>query len=161
MADPTASKSTTARSAGAGSVIGGSGSGGGTTITRDLHQWVYQLVDTKVAASEDRIMRHVVEKTTDLEKQLFAQISGLNAAITQIKPGASWWQIALLLAGAIGTVFAVLAYASDRFDGGLAAGGIRDEILKAQENTDRLQNQRIDKVIELLEARPPTPPTGN
>jgi hypothetical protein len=88
---------------------GGSGDGGGIvdTHTRDY-------VDGKMAAAKaenDTRFREVILK---LDAMKFPSI----------------WQIAGVAAVTLGSAFAILAYASDRFDGGLAAGVVLEESRK-------------------------------
>lgn len=54
------------------------------------------------------------------------------------------------LAVTLGVVFAVLAYASDRFDGGLAATAVVDKITSDQLARDSAQDAKLDQIIEAV-----------
>lgn len=84
--------------------------------------------------------------------------SSLEGQIAAIRPGMSWWQFASTLAGALavtlGLVFGVLAFASDRFDGGLSAGAVVDEAVTVERAA---QDARIGAILDALEARTSAP----
>ena len=48
-------------------------------------------------------------------------------------------------------VFAVLAYASDRFDSGVASMGAIEELLDTQREQNVEQNERIDRILVAIE----------
>jgi len=59
--------------------------------------------------------------------------------------------------GAIGLVFAVLAYASDRFDSGIVAMGAVEESIDAQREVNAAQDARLDRILKMLEERNTSP----
>ena len=61
------------------------------------------------------------------------------------------WQIAGILFVAIGFIFAVLAYASDRFDGGLSASSMIHAMKEEQHARDKKQELRINRLIAIVE----------
>ncbi|MEQ8340074.1 MAG: hypothetical protein RID15_13855 [Marinovum algicola] len=86
-----------------------------------------------------------------------ASFARLEAKIDNIQPGATWQQafgasVSAVVIG-LGIVFAVLAFASDRFDSGIAAMGAIDETLDAQKALNESQEARLDRIIGVLEAR--------
>lgn len=123
------------------------GSGERTEIS-DL---LLRFVETRVSASEDRVMRHLAERTNQLEKDLSRQMTEVINSVNSFKPGATWWQNVLVVVGGIGIVFAVLAYASDRFDSGLNSMGAIEEALDAQRELNASQDQRLDRILSTLE----------
>lgn len=98
------------------------------------------------------------EKTRAQNEAAFSRIE------TKLDQMPKLWPLVLSgfvgLVSAIGLVFAILAYASDRFDGGLAVSGIRDEILATQREIDVGQNARIDRILSALEAQRDKPQSG-
>jgi len=70
---------------------------------------------------------------------------------------ATWWQNGLLLIGAVGFVFAILSYASDRFDSGVSAMGAIEEQMDAQRDTNAAQDARLDKILRTLEVQSAKP----
>lgn len=85
--------------------------------------------------------------------EVLSKIDGLNPA--------TWWQNALLLAATVGTVFAILAYASDRFDGGIAAMGLIEEQIDAQREQNKSQEERLDRILKQLEVQHAPEPSSN
>lgn len=63
----------------------------------------------------------------------------------------SIWQIAGLIVAAIGFVFAILAYAGDRFDGGLSASSMIHQMKGDQIERDQAQDQRLNRLIAIVE----------
>lgn len=125
---------------------GGSGGGGGDAYT------LLALVDAKVAAGEDRVMLQVAKETTELERQLSAQITGIEKKLGEFRPGASWQQIAGIAFALLTAIFAILAFASDRFDSGVSSMGAIEEALDTQREANAAQNERIDRIISAIEA---------
>jgi hypothetical protein len=120
------------------------------------------LVDIKISASEDRLMRNLVEKTTSVETQLSKQILAVETKLSeqttsilqrvdQIKPGASFNQIVGVVASALLGGVAILAFASDRFDSGLSASGIQDRIMEEQTIRDAQQDAKLDEFIRAVQ----------
>jgi hypothetical protein len=133
-----------------------SGSGG------QSNDFFLQLVDIKVAASEDRVMRHLTEKTTTVETQLSKQILDVEAKLSaqtatiitrldQSKPAPTLFQISSIVGAAFLGSFAILAFASDRFDGGLAASAIKDQIALDQVKRDAAQDAKLDQIINAVQ----------
>lgn len=113
---------------------GGGGGGGGKSVDTETKHYV------------DANMRAVsAENAVGFTK--------LEAKIDSISPGASWQQIAGIAAVSIGTVFAILAYASDRFDGGISAYGMLDSYIEDQRQVDQAQDLRLDRILTTLEAQ--------
>jgi hypothetical protein len=96
-------------------------------------------------------MRHLSEATSQLERDLLAKMSEISETVGRFKPGASWQQIAGIAFVTLTAAFAILAYASDRFDGGISAYGTFDATFAAQKEIDEAQNARLDRIIEALE----------
>jgi len=57
----------------------------------------------------------------------------------------------------LGVVFAILAYASDRFDGGLSAMAIKDQIATEQADRDAAQDSRLERVLDAIDRLPKAP----
>ena len=84
-----------------------------------------------------------------------ASFARLETKIDGISPGASWQQMAgVVISGVVvglSLVFAVLAYASDRFDSGVASMGAIEELLDTQREQNVEQNERIDRILVAIE----------
>lgn len=106
--------------------FGGGGGGGG--------------VDTETK-------NYVDAKIETVRAQNDAKFTEVIAEIRAIVPGATWQQNAVILFAAIGFVFAILAFASDRFDGGLSANSLKDQIASEQVTRDAVQDEKLNKII--------------
>jgi hypothetical protein len=90
-------------------------------------------------------MRAVRAENDSRFAQVLSRLDGMNPA--------TWWQIAVLIAGAIGSVFAILAFASDRFDSGVNSMGAVGEAINRQMEINAAQDERLDRIINALEAK--------
>lgn len=61
--------------------------------------------------------------------------------------------ISLGVAG-IGLMFGILAFSADRFDGGLAAGSVKDSIVTEQEARNDAQDEKLNRIIDILTTKP-------
>lgn len=133
------------------------GGGGGQSS-----DFLLSLVDIKLAASEDRVMRELTERTTavqtqlsrqilDVEAKLSAQTATIITRLDQSKPAPTLFQISSVVGAAFLGVFAILAFASDRFDGGLAASSIKDQIAAEQVKRDAAQDAKLDQIINAVQ----------
>ena len=61
------------------------------------------------------------------------------------------WQIGGVIGAGIGISFGILAFASDRFDGGLAAWSVMEPIIEAQKRRDEGQDEKLDKILTVVE----------
>jgi len=93
---------------------------------------------------------YLYAKVDAVKAQNDARFSEVLAELRNMTPGPTWQQQALLLVGAIGVVFAILAYASDRFDGGLAASSITEQIAADQRSRDAAQDVKLDVIIDAI-----------
>ncbi len=102
---------------------------------------------------------YVDAKVDAVKAQNDARFSEVLFEVRAIKPGASWQQNAGLLFAAVTFIFVILAYASDRFDGGLSADAIKDKLADEQLTRDMAQDARLDKILSKLDemAAPPKP----
>lgn len=107
-------------------------------------------VDTETRRYVDANMRAVRAENS-------SAFSRLESKIEKISPGATWQQIAFItfawLVTGIGIVFGILAFASDRFDGGLSAGSLIDEVMHSQAERDAAQDARIEQLLRSIDAR--------
>ena len=92
----------------------------------------------------------VAAKLEAVQERLYRKIDRMEAKLDAIKVP-SIWQIAGLLIATVGFVFGILAYASDRFDGGLAARGLLAPVIEAQKIRDTDQDQKLDQILEIVE----------
>lgn len=115
---------------------GGGGSGGGPEMDAETKNYL------------DANMRAVKAENS-------ASFVSLEAKIDAIQPGATWQQNAgVTITGVVvglGLVFAVLAYASDRFDSGVGAMGAIEESLDLQRELNAAQDLRIDRLLTVIE----------
>ena len=122
-------KSGSGGSGGGSGFSSGGGGGGGNFVD---HAFLEARIDAVKAQNETAFAR-------------------LEAKIDGIKPGASWQQISGIVFVAVTGAFAILAYASDRFDSGVSAMGAIEERLDVQREMNESQNERIDRLLGALE----------
>ena len=116
---------------GGGSVSGGGSGGGDSLVTwRDY----VDAQDASTRAQNDARFAEVV-----------AKLDAINVPTI--------WQIAGVAAVTLATAFAILAYASDRFDGGIAASGLIDRMQEVQAERDAAQDIKLDKILEAVRAQ--------
>lgn len=116
-------------SGGSGGGSASGGSGGGTTFEISLRDYV-DLQSEKTKAQNDARFSEILSRLDRLP---------------------SLWQLFAVSAGSIATIFAILAFASDRFDGGLAASAILDAAANAQVERDAIQDAKLDTIIQNFE----------
>lgn len=91
--------------------------------------------------------------------ELRSDISSLITKIDHLPTPLTFWQFVVGLGSAVvaalGIVLAVLAYGSDRFDSGVSAMGAIEEALDAQRETNAMQDVRLDRILQALEAENP------
>lgn len=96
--------------------------------------------------------RHIDTKVEAVKAQNDARFGEVISRLDAMNP-ATWWQNGLLLAAAIGFVFSILAYASDRFDSGVASMGAVEEALDAQREINAAQDLRLERILTAMEAQ--------
>lgn len=107
-----------------------------------------------------RALRHMAKtygaKVDAVKAQNDARFSEVLSEIRTIKPGASWQQMAGVVFAGITFIFAILAYASDRFDGGISAVAIKDQVSVEQAKRDASQDAKLDKIFDAVSKLQPT-----
>lgn len=97
--------------------------------------------------------------------EISAQISKVISKLDDLKDPPSIWQIAGLLLTSLGVVlglvFAVLAFASDRFDGGIAASGLLDQFEARQSERDADHDAKLDLILEEVRSLATQPAPGS
>ncbi len=92
---------------------------------------------------------------SELEAKIETNVSRLEAKIDAIRPGATWQQIAGMLAAAVATAFGLmltaLSYGGDRFDSGASLMRLMEQRLSEQREIDAEQNARLNVIIDTLE----------
>lgn len=83
---------------------------------------------------------------------LAGKIDGLGDRISQIKDPPSIWQIVGIAATAVIALITILGIMADRFDGGIAASGLLDQMRAEQAERDATQDARFGEIIERLDA---------
>jgi hypothetical protein len=119
-----------------GRVYGGGTGGGGTTVDLETKRYVDKSMDA-VKAQNDAAFSKVLARLDSMHPATWQQNLGVVAAGV----------VALL-----GIIFAVLAFASDRFDSGVAAMGAIEEAIDAQREINASQDARLEKILGSLEA---------
>lgn len=115
------------------------GDGGGTFNDMDV-------VDAKIAAAEARTDTKFVELGRALDK--LATKDDVAASQTATR-NSVWTAIGV----ALGIILAVLAFAANRFDAGVSAGGAIAPYVAAQQQRDHSQDAKLDEILKRL---PPT-----
>ena len=85
-----------------------------------------------------------------------ARFAEVLAELRSIRESAVSWRGMWAAAGTtiisiLGLGLAFLSYASDRFDGGLAAGALDRPIIQAQEKRDAEQDRKLDQILKAVE----------
>jgi len=93
--------------------------------------------------------------------EVLGEIRSVGDRVSHIGSPMTWQQLALTAASVglvlIGVVFAVLSYASDRFDGGLAASALLDAVQNQQFQRDAVQDAKLDEILQAVARwRPPS-----
>lgn len=96
--------------------------------------------------------RYVDKSMETVKAQNDARFAEVISRLDALKDLPKFWPLVLsgvvVVAGAIGLVFTVLSYASDRFDGGVAASGLMDVMQKEQIARDAAQDAKLDQILE-------------
>lgn len=89
----------------------------------------------------------------------FAEVlSGIEVLkATSITRPQLWGAAGTIIAAVLGVMFAALAFAGDRFDGGIAASGMIREVQEAQEARDAAQDEKLGQILEAIQALGPAP----
>jgi hypothetical protein len=119
---------------------GGGGGGGGFTVDAETQRYVDKSMDA-VKAQNDARFSDVIARLDGLKSQYDHAPTPLS--FTQFLVGA------VSVAGVVlALVFSVLAIAGDRFDGGLAADAIKDQIAVEQLARDKTQDAKLDQILK-------------
>lgn len=116
------------------------GGGGGPTVDAETRRYVDKSMET-VKAQNDARFSEVLGRLDGLKAQI--DHAPVPLSFTQFLAGA-----AAVLGVGLALVFAVLAFASDRFDGGLGADAIKDQIAAEQLVRDKAQDAKLDQILE-------------
>lgn len=104
-----------------------------------------------VDAETQRYLDKSMESVKAQNDARFAEV------LTRLDQMPKFWPSVLALVltvfGAVGSVFAVLAYASDRFDSGVSSMGAVGDELNAQRQINSEQNERLNRIIHALESQ--------
>lgn len=108
------------------------GGGGGPPVDAETKNYLDAKVDAVKAQNDARFA------------EVLSKINGLHPA--------TWQQIAAIAVGTVGLVFAVLAFSSDRFDGGLAASALIDKVTQEQTVRDNAQDEKLDQIFQAVQS---------
>ena len=96
--------------------------------------------------------RFLESKIETVKAQNDARFAEVISRLDALKDLPKFWPLVIsgvvIVAGAIGLVFTVLSYASDRFDGGIAASGIVSTLQQEQQARDAAQDAKLDQILE-------------
>ncbi len=110
-------------------------------------------MDTETKRYVDANMRAVKAENS-------ASFAQLGAKIDAIPISPNIWQILAAPAATAVGIFSILAFAGDRFDGGISAYGLLDEYRAEQIERDRTQDARLDRILNTLEGLNDKPEGG-
>ena len=124
-----------------------SNAGGPMTITEPQLQ-------AKLEATEARLELKLVDRIKEIVDQIGAvgtrltALEGANAGLqTKLDSKPGTWTVVGAIAGGVGAILAVLAFAGDRFDGGMsAAGALAGKQYEADQKAQTL-NTKVDCLI--------------
>lgn len=95
-------------------------------------------------------------KVDAVKAQNDARFAEVMAKLDALHP-ATWQQNlavgASIAVAVVSIIFAVLAFAGDRFDGGIAATSLIDKALEEQQQLNQVRDNQIQKLIDALEAK--------
>ena len=101
-------------------------------------------------------------KMDSVRAQNDARFSEVLSRLDGIKDLPKFWPLVAAIAVAVVTIIGisvtVLSYASDRFDGGLAASALIDQITNDQAGRDAGQDAKLDKILGKLDSIAALPP---
>ena len=126
-------------------IHGEDGTRGETSVDAETHRYVDAKMETVRAQNDARFA------------EVLAKIDGLSDRVANLKPPVSLWQIASLLAAAVAAMIGIFGVMADRFDGGIAASGLRSAFQEAQISKDAAQDAKLDQIIEAIGKIPTTP----
>jgi hypothetical protein len=111
-------------------------------------------VDTETQRYVDKSMDTVKAQNDARFAEVLGEIRSLGDRVAHIGSPMTWQQLALT-AGSVGlilmgVVFSVLSYASDRFDGGIAASGLLDVMQAEQSKRDTVQDAKLDEILQAV-----------
>jgi hypothetical protein len=94
-------------------------------------------VDKADEAVESRLQQQLagVAKTTDIRSNVWGATAALSGLIVALA----------------GLIIGLLAFGGDRFDGGMSASSIADNIQTAQRQTDVQQDRRLQQIDDKLD----------
>jgi hypothetical protein len=119
----------------------GDGDGGGS-VDAETQRYVDIKVDAMKAQNDARF------------SEVLSKLDAVNVKIDHAPRPLTMPQFLGGAAGALGVtlgvVFAILAYASDRFDGGIAASAVVGELMESQTLKDQQQDAKLDQILGAL-----------
>lgn len=122
------------------------GGGGGFRVDSETKNYVDAKVETVAAQNNARF------------SEVLARIDRVSDRIEHLPKAMTFRDFIVggisLLGVGIGIVLSVLAISADRFDGGLAAGSVKDSILTEQEVRNDAQDEKLNRIIEILTTKP-------
>ena len=115
----------------AGGSSGGAGGGEHGSLEISMKDYI-DAQDEKTRAQNDAQFVRIGSKLDNLKVPSIGQIAGIIFV-------------------AVGFVFAILAYASDRFDGGLSASSMIHGMKEEQHGRDNKQDLRLNRLLAIVE----------
>jgi hypothetical protein len=105
-----------------------------------------EAVDAKIAAAEARTDVKFVELSRTLDKLATKE----DITTSQNATRANIWAA---IGVALGIILAVMAFAANRFDAGVAAGGALAPYASTQQQRDQAQDKKLDEILKRLPAK--------
>lgn len=112
---------------------------------------------TEIAAELKGLRTEIGAELKAFRTEIGAEIKGIHSDLSALKTGAlgrrELWGAALTtIATVLGVGLAVLAFGGDRFDAGLSAQSLMEQIEQNQAERDAAQDTRFNQIIERLDA---------
>ena len=107
-----------------------------------------------MANGEPPTREEIDAKLEAVEARLESRLSYIIVKLDSMKVP-SLWQIAGIVFGGVAALAGIIGIMADRFDGGLAARGVLEPLMKpvmeAQEARDAKQDEQLNKILKAVE----------
>ena len=118
-------------------------SGGHTDVSGDAEE--ERLL---MANGEHPTREEIDAKLETVQERLYRRLDRIEGKL-DVRP--TFLQMTAMIFVGIGLAVAVIAYASDRFDGGLAASSLLDQVTEEQKKRDAAQDKKLEQILKAVE----------
>lgn len=120
--------------------------------------WLPTFYDGNGGGSVDPETKNYLDAKVDAVKaqndarfaEVLGKLDGLAVRLDAMPRPVGFWQLAGLIVSAMALGLTMLALFADRFDGGLAASAIKDQIATEQDARNTQQDEKLNQIIDAL-----------